>query len=149
MYTQPFFHVSIQLPHLTYILAGWSKILKTSRWYFCRGRILRNPLLRSGPYWTEQLRKLVSRREKYSVDKSFDLRACLHEGGGPQVGEVRCGGSPHLSCKRDQMKMRDCMDRRVTPPKRVTSPTWGPPPPCKKALKETVGNLTWPQMKIE
>ena len=31
--------------------------------------------------------------------------------------------------------MRDCMDRRVTPPKRVTSPTWGPPPPCKQALK--------------
>ena len=27
------------------------------------------------------------------------------------------------------------MDRRVTPPKRVTSPTWGPPPPCKQALK--------------
>ena len=26
------------------------------------------------------------------------------------------------------------MDRRVTPPKRVTSPTWGPPPPCKQAL---------------
>ena len=27
------------------------------------------------------------------------------------------------------------MDRRVTPwPSRVTSPTWGPPPPCKQAL---------------
>ena len=26
------------------------------------------------------------------------------------------------------------MDRRVTPPKRVTSPTWGSPPPCKQAL---------------
>ena len=26
------------------------------------------------------------------------------------------------------------MDRRVTPPKRVTSPSWGPPPPCKQAL---------------
>ena len=26
------------------------------------------------------------------------------------------------------------MDRRVTPPKRVTSPTLGPPPPCKQAL---------------
>ena len=26
------------------------------------------------------------------------------------------------------------MDGRVTPPKRVTSPTWGPPPPCKQAL---------------
>ena len=30
--------------------------------------------------------------------------------------------------------MRDYMDRRVTPPKRVTSPTWGPPPPSKQAL---------------
>ena len=28
------------------------------------------------------------------------------------------------------------MDRRVTPPKRVTSPTWGPPPPCKQALSK-------------
>ena len=25
------------------------------------------------------------------------------------------------------------MDRRVTPPNRVTSPTWGPPPPRKQA----------------
>ena len=25
------------------------------------------------------------------------------------------------------------MDRRVTPPKRDTSPTWGPPSPCKQA----------------
>ena len=63
------------------------------------------------------------------------LRACLHEGGGPQIGEVKSGGSPHLSCKRDQIKMRDYLDRRVTPPKRVTSPTWGPPPPCKQALR--------------
>ena len=35
------------------------------------------------------------------------VRACLHEGGGPQIGEVTCGGSPHLSCKGDQIKMRD------------------------------------------
>ena len=56
------------------------------------------------------------------------LRACLHGGGGPQTGEVTCGGSPHLSCKQNQVKMRDYMDRRVTPP------TWGPPPPCKQAL---------------
>ena len=62
------------------------------------------------------------------------IRACLHGGGGPQIGEVTCGGSPHLSCKRDQIKMRDYMDRRVTPPKRVTSPTWGPPHPYKYAL---------------
>ena len=49
---------------------------------------------------------------------SFFLRACLHEGGGLQVGEVTCGGSRHLSCKRDQIKMRDYMDRRVIPLKR-------------------------------
>ena len=41
---------------------------------------------------------------------------------------TRLGGSPHLSCKRDQIKMRDYMDRRAT------SPPWGPPPPCKQAL---------------
>ena len=30
-----------------------------------------------------------------------------------EVGEVTCGGSPRLSCERDQIKMRDCMDRRL------------------------------------
>ena len=62
------------------------------------------------------------------------LRACLHGGGGPQVGEVTCDASPHLSCKRDQIKMTDYMNRRITQPKRVTSPTWVPPTPCKQAL---------------
>ena len=28
------------------------------------------------------------------------------------------------------------MEKRVTPPKRVTSPTWGPPPSCKQALSD-------------
>ena len=60
--------------------------------------------------------------------------AGLHEGGGPQIGEETCGGSPHPSFKRDQIKMRNYMDRRVTQPKRVSSPTWRPPPPCKQAL---------------
>ena len=46
----------------------------------------------------------------------------------------RLGGSPHLSCKRTQFKMRGYMDRRVTTAKRVTSLTWGSPPPCKEAL---------------
>ena len=50
----------------------------------------------------------------------LDLRACLHGSGGPQIGEVTCSGSPHISCKRDQIKMRDYMDRWVT------SSTWGP-----------------------
>ena len=33
--------------------------------------------------------------------------------------------------------MRDYMDGQVTPPKRVTSPTWDTPPPCKQALSFT------------
>ena len=47
---------------------------------------------------------------------------------------TRLSGSPHLLGKRDQIKMREYMDWRVTPPKPVTSPTWGPPPPCKQAV---------------
>ena len=72
------------------------------------------------------------------------LRACLHEGGEPQVGEVTCGGLPHLTCKRDHIKMKDYMDRRVTPPKRVTSPIWGTPPPCKQALRMSAWEATGP-----
>ena len=34
--------------------------------------------------------------------------------------------------------MRDYMDKRVTTPKRVTSPTWGTPPPCKQALSQLI-----------
>ena len=77
------------------------------------------------------------------------LRVCFHEGGGPQVGEVTCGGLPQPTCKRDHIKMRDCMDRRVTPPKRVTSPTWGLPPPCKQALSPMYSPWNDPQIDPE
>ena len=51
------------------------------------------------------------------------------------MGEVTCGGSPQpITCNRDQIEMRDYVDWRVTPPKRVTSPTWGPPPSCEQDL---------------
>ena len=50
---------------------------------------------------------------------------------------ITWGGLPHLSCKRDQIKMRDCMHRRVTPPRRFTSPTRGPPPAGKQAQSYT------------
>ena len=90
------------------------------------------------PVWQTWLPALVG-HPTYHVHV-IKLKACLHEGGGPQVGEVTCGGSPHLACKRDQIKMRHYMDRRVTPPKRITSPTRGPTPPCKQALK---WEITW------
>ena len=72
------------------------------------------------------------------------LRACLHGGCVRQIGEVTCSGSPHLLCKRDQIKMRDYTDRQVTPPKRVTSPNWGPPPLCKQVLNP----VKWQSMAI-
>ena len=51
-------------------------------------------------------------------------RTCLHGGGGPQMGEVTCGGfTLPIRCNRDRIKMRYYMDRRVT------SLTWGLPPP--------------------
>ena len=34
--------------------------------------------------------------------------------------------------------IRGYMDKWGTLPKRVTSPTWGPPPPCKHALSDRV-----------
>ena len=61
-----------------------------------------------------------------------------------QVRLLSCSGSPHLLCKRDQIKMRDYTDRPVTPPKRVTSPTWGPPPLCKQALNP----VKWQSMAV-
>ena len=86
-------------------------------------------------------RYLQQKMSRYSLRVFWSLgplRACLHGGGGPQVGEITCEGSPHLSCKRDHIKMRDYMDRQVTRPKRVTSPTLGPPPSCKQALVRDV-----------
>ena len=73
------------------------------------------------------------------------LRACLQGGGGPQAGEATCGGSHHVSYKRDQIKMRVYMGRRFAPPKRVTSLTWGSPPLYKQALSHDFkyGTLTW------
>ena len=37
------------------------------------------------------------------------------------------------------------MERQVTPPKLVTSPTWGPLPPCNQALKQAFcrTSVTW------
>ena len=75
---------------------------------------------------------------KNSQEYPPGLRASLLGGGGPQVGEVTRGGSPHLSCKPDQIKMTDYKDRRVAPPKRVTSPTLGSP----------TSMLTGPKTKI-
>ena len=69
---------------------------------------------------------VMQQRPRRQRQKSKSFWACLHGGGGPQVGEVIFGRAPHQTCKRDQIKMRNYMDRRVTPPKRVTSPTWGP-----------------------
>ena len=50
------------------------------------------------------------------------LRACLDGGGGPQIGEVTCGGSPHLSCKPDQIK-NETLYEQTGYPTHLGSPT--------------------------
>ena len=72
------------------------------------------------------------------------LRACLHWGGGSQVGVVtRLGGVTRLSIQSLQSLVliwSRLHDRWGDPP-HVTSPIWGPPPPYKQALIDQ--NLFW------
>ena len=62
------------------------------------------------------------------------VRACLHGGGGPQVGEVtRLGGVTRLSIQ-SLILMCSRLHVRWGNPPHVTSPLLGPPPSCKQAL---------------
>ena len=70
------------------------------------------------------------------------LRACLHGGGGPQVGDVTClGGVTCLSIESLILTWSRLHDRWGEPP-HVTSPIWGPPLPCKQALSLVVKSCT-------
>ena len=94
------------------------------RVFSCKHPLTNFNSLKLIPLFKDLFRQLISR-----VQHLIYLGPVYMEVGGPQVGEETCSGTPHLSCKRDKIKMRDYMDRRVT------SATWGPPPPCKQALK--------------
>ena len=61
------------------------------------------------------------------------FRDSLHGGGGLQVGEVT-----RLSIKSLILIWSLLHDRWGHPP-RVTSPVWGPTPPCKQALRNNPG----------
>ena len=62
-------------------------------------------------------------------------RAVCTQARGPQVGEVtRLGGVTRLSIKSLILIWSHLHDRWGDPP-RVTSPIWGPSPPCKQAPK--------------
>ena len=74
---------------------------------------------------------------------ALHLRPVYMEVGEPQIGEVTCGGSPHPLFKRNQIKMRHYMNRRVTPRTQVTTPNWGPPSPCIQALRLISKQRLW------
>ena len=94
---------------LSYVVGGYA--------HYKRGNpIIVNPVMKMRPHLQSQ------------------PRACSHEGGKPQLCEVTCGGLLHITCKRDDIKMRDKLKRWVTPPKRVTLRIWGTPLSCKQAL---------------
>ena len=86
-----------------------------------RKRICKTVLLDSGVLFAFVNYIYVHVQGRYSKD-SLTFRACLHEGGGPQVGVVTCGGLSHGTCKRDPIKMRDYMDRRITVPQLTRLP---------------------------
>ena len=75
--------------------------------------------------------------------RSIILRARLHRGrlGNPPVQKKSLKWSPHLSCSRDQIEMRDYIDGQATPPN--SSPTWGPPFPCKQILNVLLPKNTY------
>ena len=58
----------------------------------------------NGAVWTKCPDKFFCRSKIRPVPCELSYTACLHGGGGPQIGEVTCGGSPYLSCTRDQIK---------------------------------------------
>ena len=71
-----------------------------------------------------------------AITHHITLRACLHGGAGPQVGEVtRLGGVTRLYIQ-SLILMWSRLHVRWGNLPHVTSPTWGPPPSCKQALKE-------------
>ena len=63
-------------------------------------------------FWNTRILTTCLQQEKYifpfnsRIDQfsSLLLRTCLHGGGEPQIGEVTYVWSPHLSCKRAQIK---------------------------------------------
>ena len=85
-----------------------SELKKSGRVYLRR---------RSRIPWAEEMREYAKK-----------IRACLHGGGGPQLGEVTRLSilSLFLIWSRLHVRWGD--------PPHVTSPIWGPPPPCKQAL---------------
>ena len=64
------------------------------------------------------------------------LRARLHGAGEPHEGEVTRLRRVTRLHDRWGDNMRDYVDRKVTPPKRVTSPAWGHPPPRKQDISQ-------------
>ena len=99
--------------------------IRAGGFYFSRGFAARSRALRAR---ISRLRRSCARLDKTAMPRRLGLPGLIDR-------VTRLGGSPHLLYKRDQIKMRDYMNWRATPPKRFTSPTWCPPPPLKKALK--------------
>ena len=56
------------------------------------------------PLFCTFLHRCFARRTTWNFQKH--LRACLRGGGGPQIGEVTCGGLPHPTYKSDHIKKR-------------------------------------------
>ena len=92
----------------------------------------------------QQLTLSLASSRSHENETISRLRARLHGAGEPHEGEVTRLRRVTRLHDRWGDNMRDYVDRQVTPPKRVTSPAWGHPPPRKQALKAWENNWYFP-----
>ena len=83
---------------------------------------------------------LISLQEHYGYGKRH-LRPVYMETGTPDRRGNPQQVTPPIMYSANVIKLkcsRDYVDKWVTLPKRVTPPTWGPPPLCKQTLSNDV-----------
>ena len=92
----------------------------------------------------QQLTLSLASSRSHENETISRLRARLHGAGEPHEGEVNRLRRVTRLHDRWGDNMRDYVDRQVTPPRRVTSPACGHPPPRKQALKAWENNWYFP-----
>ena len=96
---------------------------------------------------------LKKRRRKIESNlvyfKIFDTKGLFTWWQGTPVkwgNPFRWSNSPvHIASHVNMIKLKDYMDRQVTPPKRITSPTRVPPTSCEQTLSQATEKKTQPQ----
>ena len=112
------------------------------------------------PPWCGQRLRVVGLGRDGTLHGTYEFRSCLFPLGRPvskKAGKTKKQNKTKQKLKQSLIliwsrlhdrsgdQMKHYMERRVTPPKRVTSTTLGPPSPCKQAQSQTAcPQKSWP-----